>query len=275
MKIQAGHYARLFQLYKQYSAHIARVSIWGLEDPASWRRQGRPVLFDGDFNAKEAFYAVADPDGYLAGRYDDKNTRDALLIEAFKPGEPEPGQAPNLSAASTWARENIQQAYDKGFIPAELQSGYARAITRGEFVRLAMSWLRYETDMTNDQLVAAYAAFPDRTFSDTSDAELLAAAKLGITAGAGDGAFGVDDIFNREQAAMMLVNIYTHVFNENTANAPDAGFADMDKASGWAKNAINFAGTKEIMRGTGGGDFDPGGTFSREQSISVFNNMKR
>ncbi|MBE5988375.1 GH35 family endo-1,4-beta-xylanase [Lacrimispora xylanisolvens] len=62
---QAQTYAQLFRLYNQYSDVIERVTFWGYTDTRSWRSSSFPCLFDGDYKAKEAYYAVADPDGYL------------------------------------------------------------------------------------------------------------------------------------------------------------------------------------------------------------------
>ena len=71
---QARHYAALFALYKEYAAGpanpdpskrlIARVTLWGVTDAVSWRG-GAPLLFDREFNPKEAYHAAADPEGYL------------------------------------------------------------------------------------------------------------------------------------------------------------------------------------------------------------------
>ncbi|WP_349669111.1 endo-1,4-beta-xylanase, partial [Lacrimispora sp.] len=62
---QGQTYAQLFRLYNQYSDVIQRVTFWGYADTRSWRSSNFPCLFDGNYKAKEAYYAVADPDGYL------------------------------------------------------------------------------------------------------------------------------------------------------------------------------------------------------------------
>ncbi|MCM3128103.1 endo-1,4-beta-xylanase [Paenibacillus provencensis] len=65
-KQQAYLYAQLMDLYKKNSEYIPRVTFWGLNDSTSWRAEQNPTLFDKDFQAKEAFYAVSDPEKYMA-----------------------------------------------------------------------------------------------------------------------------------------------------------------------------------------------------------------
>ena len=71
---QADVYAELFKIYRQYAAGpanpnesqrlITRVTFWGTTDNQSWRSDRFPLLFDKNFQAKAAYYAVVDPDGY-------------------------------------------------------------------------------------------------------------------------------------------------------------------------------------------------------------------
>lgn len=73
---QAYLYAELFQLYKKYADKIARVTFWGLDDATSWRAAQSPVLFDGDLQAKPAYYAVIDPEKFIA-----ENTPEAKVAK--------------------------------------------------------------------------------------------------------------------------------------------------------------------------------------------------
>jgi GH35 family endo-1,4-beta-xylanase len=65
---QAINYARLFEIYKAYSNHIERVTVWGKADTQSWRNTKSPILFDGMYDPKQAYYAVLDPSGYLVNK---------------------------------------------------------------------------------------------------------------------------------------------------------------------------------------------------------------
>jgi hypothetical protein len=137
-----------------------------------------------------------------------------------------------------------------------------------------MSWLNYKTGLTNAQLVDQYAQadHKTRTFTDTSDPVILAAARLDITAGVGGGLFGPDTTFTRQQAAMMLTKVFA-ILGTPLGTPADFGFVDIATADTWAQDAINFVGHRGTMSGVGGSRFAPHETFTRQQSVIVFNNM--
>jgi len=64
-RIQAIKYAELFNLFKEYSEHITRVTMWGMDDENSWKSLGNPCLWDGNLEPKQAFFGVANPNRTL------------------------------------------------------------------------------------------------------------------------------------------------------------------------------------------------------------------
>ncbi|MDR1668536.1 MAG: endo-1,4-beta-xylanase [Oscillospiraceae bacterium] len=85
---QATYYAELFQIFKKYSDNISRVTLWGIDDPTSWRSDGDPLLFGENTDAKLAYYAAADPEGFLAGEYDNvkyENAGESTAVAAQAP----------------------------------------------------------------------------------------------------------------------------------------------------------------------------------------------
>ncbi|MDR0784594.1 MAG: endo-1,4-beta-xylanase [Treponema sp.] len=58
---QARQYAAMFKIFVKYADSIARVTFWGLDDGTSWIKDVKPTLFDANFAAKPAFYAVENP----------------------------------------------------------------------------------------------------------------------------------------------------------------------------------------------------------------------
>jgi endo-1,4-beta-xylanase len=67
---QAILYAQLFEIFKRHSDKIARVTFWGIDDASSWRGGGSPLLFDREGRPKRSFFAVLEPERYLAGDYE-------------------------------------------------------------------------------------------------------------------------------------------------------------------------------------------------------------
>lgn len=63
---QAYLYAQLFKIYKANASHIGRVTFWGLNDATSWRSAQSPLIFDKNLQAKPAYYAVINPDKFIA-----------------------------------------------------------------------------------------------------------------------------------------------------------------------------------------------------------------
>lgn len=54
----ATQYANLFHVFLKHQHYVKMVTLWGVNDAVSWRGNGRPLLFDGDDQPKQAFYAV-------------------------------------------------------------------------------------------------------------------------------------------------------------------------------------------------------------------------
>lgn len=51
-------YAGIFRAFLKHHKSVEMVTFWGVNDAVSWRRQGRPLLFDGENKPKPAFDAV-------------------------------------------------------------------------------------------------------------------------------------------------------------------------------------------------------------------------
>jgi endo-1,4-beta-xylanase len=54
----ADQYASLFRVFMKHRKDIKLVTLWGLTDKDSWRRFGKPLLFDGEWHPKPAFDSV-------------------------------------------------------------------------------------------------------------------------------------------------------------------------------------------------------------------------
>ena len=195
----------------------------------------------------------------------------ALSISAKAPS---PGF--DIGSASLWAVEGIQSAIAKGFVPADIQGTFKNVITRAEFCRMSVMWLEYALGENIEAILTKKNLSVDPSaFNDTQDEYILAAYALGVTSGTAPGKFTPDGPFTREQAATMLFNTLKAYGADMTAR-PDAGYSDIQTASNWAIEAINFCYANRIMVGTSENPltFSPKATYTREQAIISFDNIK-
>ncbi|MDE6035742.1 MAG: endo-1,4-beta-xylanase [Ruminococcus sp.] len=59
-KEQAQYYSDIMDAIVAQKDHISSVTFWGTTDDMSWRASGYPLLFNEDYTAKEAYYAIID-----------------------------------------------------------------------------------------------------------------------------------------------------------------------------------------------------------------------
>lgn len=181
---------------------------------------------------------------------------------------------PNINTASAWAKTDIKSAIKKGFVITELQNKYNSNITRAEYCRLAIKYIENKLSKNIDTILTENGIFRNiNAFTDTKDANILAAFALGITNGTSEGKFSPYSEITREEAAKMTQNT-CKVLGMDISGSPSSDFADKNTISNWAVDAINFCRSNGIMSGTGNNQFSPKGKYTREQSIITFNNIK-
>jgi len=192
-----------------------------------------------------------------------------------------PATAPNIDTADDWAKSEIISAVKKGFVPTELQNNYKNVITREQFCQMAVMYLEYATGKEIDTILSekGLTIDPD-VFVDTKNEYILAAYALGITNGSGKNEAGADVFapkgsITREMAATMLTRL-SKILGKDTENAADAGYTDINEASDWAVNSINFCYANSVMNGTSQTPlkFSPKETYTIQQSIATFDRMK-
>lgn len=57
-KVQADYYKGIWDAIYAHKDNISAVILWGITDDASWRAKQYPLLFDGEYKAKSAFYSI-------------------------------------------------------------------------------------------------------------------------------------------------------------------------------------------------------------------------
>ena len=186
---------------------------------------------------------------------------------------PPPVPLAPIDSASDWAKESIKKAVAAGFVPADLQDNYRRNITRGEYCRMAVTYIETRTKKAIGAYLTEKGLSVDKSaFTDTQDVNILSAYALGIVGGRGNRIFDPNGAITREEAAVMVRNLQ-RVLGYSVDNFPDSGFADSGKISGWAVEGINYVYANGIMSGIGNNVFDPRGTYTREQAIITFLNI--
>ena len=195
-------------------------------------------------------------DGFYSESTIDRIIRAGFLLNESPPPATGGTTAPNLSTASTWAHEGINNAIAAGLVPQQLQNNYTNNITRAEFTALAVNL--YET-ITGREIEGRI------TFADTTDVNVQKAAYIGVVSGTGGNNFSPNMQFNREQAAV-IVSRLAYAIGQPLPQVA-AAFADNAQISSWAIEQAGQAQAAGIMGGVGNNVFNPQGVFSREQSI--------
>ncbi len=175
---------------------------------------------------------------------------------------------------SSWAEEAVKKAWDWGYMPEELGFNYKNNITRREYCHLAVNFL---DNIYGDRKIKYMGTDSDKPFTDTDDPYVIAAAKIGIVSGMGDGTFMPDKNITRQEAAVLLWKMAEYMGIK--AGEKPATFADEASMGDWAKQYIyNVCSAKDgngngIMVGTGNNKFSPTEFYTREQAIATVSRM--
>ncbi len=99
---QARLYKQVFDLLKSKKNNISTVMLWGITDADSWLAQYDPLLFDRNFQAKPAYWAIVDPS---------KATPDR---QALSSAEGTPSIGPNVDKLWTMIQPCSANTFYKG-----------------------------------------------------------------------------------------------------------------------------------------------------------------
>lgn len=178
--------------------------------------------------------------------------------------------ASNNAQVDGWAKDQVNEAIASGLVAAGLGEDYRVKITRAQF---AATTVKLYEAMSGEK--AAPAA--ENPFTDTSDPVILQAAELGFVYGITDDTFAPGSLVTREQAAAMLSRVYTKLGGE-IPQVTATSFTDDGGISSYAKSSVAFMAEKGIVSGKGENRFDPGGSASVQEALSIalrmFKNLK-
>lgn len=174
--------------------------------------------------------------------------------------EPEYTPIPEIDSmgATSWAVSYVMNAISAGIVPLKLLDAYQTTITREEFSELIVQAI--------EKVRGPIRIKPDVSFKDTSNVAVLKAASLNILSGY-NGIFNPREELTRQQLCVMIYQAIGAVKPYKAypvVNAPQ--FLDAAQVASWAKVAVDFCHSKEIIVGSGG-IANPSGKLSREQAI--------
>ena len=91
-----------------------------------------------------------------------------------------------------------------------------------------------------------------------------------IVGGVGDGKFAPNATVTREQIAVMLMNYLSYIGRDLYERAARVTFADEEKISDWAKDAVSSVQQARVIGGKPDRLFDPQGNATRAEVAVIF-----
>ncbi len=166
----------------------------------------------------------------------------------------------NGEVVSKWAEDLVEKARESGLLPYCVRDAryendnydYTRPITRAQFAEAAVRlYAAMQGKSAYDLGVSSSTPFTDATNDYVGYAY-----NLGFVTGTGATTFSPDATLTREQAAVMLSQVYAKQ-HEAIPQVGSTGFSDDGSVSSWAKSAVAFASSKGIVSGVGDDQFAP------------------
>ena len=179
----------------------------------------------------------------------------------------------SVRRTSTWAKDEMTEANLRRLVPdALLDSDMSRPATRAEFAAVAVRLYEVVTGQT--------APSTDLPFADARKhplrADIEKAYALGVTLGTSQTTFDPDAMITREQMATMLCRVVKgRAFPDWTPQtdgdfpletAAAEPYADDDRISDFAREAVYYMTGLGVMQGVGEGRFAPRSVTDQERA---------
>lgn len=167
--------------------------------------------------------------------------------------------------ASSWAKEELEIAHENKLIPESLENlDLTKSITREEFAKIAIKLYEALTGSKVDEV-------KEKPFTDTNDADVLKAYKLGITNGTTATTFSPNKLITREEMATMMTRTIEKSGIDVSDSNSNIKFDDDEEMHEWGRAPIYFMANNEIIQGVGNNKFNVKGNATREQAIIIAN----
>ncbi len=163
-----------------------------------------------------------------------------------------------------WGKEYVYELYNSGVVNGVDDHRFApnTTVTRGMLVTILGRVYGVNTAIYND------SGFADVEIGKWYGPYVAWARDCGIVDGYEDGSFKPETNINREQMALIFMRFANYVGAALSAEQVDA-FADEEKISSWALDAVLYAQSTGLINGRDGNLFDPLGTATRAEICAV------
>ncbi len=174
------------------------------------------------------------------------------------------GSLPFEDVKSHWAAEGIGYVYEKGLMNGVSGTSFA---PNGTLNRAMLVNILY-------RLAGKPASTAENKFSDVAAGQwytdaVIWAAEKNIVTGKTATTFAPNDNITREQFATMLMRYCAYAEIDTTAKADLSAFADSDKISSYAKDALAWANAAGIITGKTASTIAPGGNATRGEAATM------
>lgn len=198
------------------------------------------------------FLEVADLKDPVWGAYLD-NTEISVVIRQLI------GTAP-----SPWAIKDVYLAVDRNLVPKSRQENYGSGITRNDICILAAELLEKLDPEFDLQKPTKENPMP---FTDTDSDVVYTLNRLKLIEGKTATEFAPNDVVTRQEAAVLLNNLATHLKCAKQNEIPAPRYADDAQIAAEAKEAVANCYILGILKSTGDNKFSPKANFTVEQAI--------
>ena len=161
-----------------------------------------------------------------------------------------------------WFKQDVEEAYNYGFTTGTSATTYSPSadITRGQFAVMIARAL----ELTSSSSKNGLSDIEGKWYQN----EAQALYEAGIIKGFNDGTFGGEKKLTRQQATIMIVNMLKHT-GVNAEVTGDVQFADMDKISEQAQDAVKYLASQDILVNGEGVNFNPNNNLTRAQMAKM------
>lgn len=181
------------------------------------------------------------------------------------PANPVPDKAMSFTdvKSNDWYYSSVRYAYDNGLFSGVSHDSFGPGDSMD---RSMLATVLYSLD---GKPAAGKSGFADVADSAWYADAVAWAAEHGIVSGVGGGAFTPGGTITREQLAVMLYRYAQYKGYDVSKTADLSGYADQDKLSDWAAQAVQWACGSGLMNGRSAAQLAPEGTLTRAEAATM------